>query len=107
LITKGNAFGITKSVAISYNKSVGSITVSGLQCEQCVVIMVLYEPQQHDVQIFHGVHDGLSLSHGNAVKRVEQIGRWNGGAQDYNLSISSTDGLKVAILVQAGSGGPI
>jgi len=69
--------------------------------------MVLYEPQQHDVQILHGEHDGLSLSHGSVVKRVEQIGRWNGGAQDYNLSISSTDGLKVAILVQTGSCGPI
>lgn len=81
--------------------------MSGPQHEYGVVVMVFYDPQQRDVSILHGENGGRTLPHSHVVRNVKQIGDWSGGTRDFSFAASRDDELKVAILVQAGSGGPI
>ena len=71
------------------------------------VILVRYDPRIIQVEIHRGENGGRTLPHRNVVRQVARLGAWTGTAQTFKLPAPSLTGLKTAILVQAGSGGPI
>ena len=110
LITKGKAFSTTQTVEIFYVMHDGGITVSGPRHENGVVSVIRYDDRDHDVSITHGENQGRILPHSHIVKDVTHVGSWSGGSQKYNLPSwwpLQIGGEKVAVLVQAGAGGPI
>ena len=84
----------------------GQVTVSGAGAH-AVVLLVRYDPRILDVPIRRGENGGLTLPHRNVVREVVRLGDWDGGARTYALPASARPGLKTAILVQGGPGGPI
>jgi hypothetical protein len=70
------------------------------------VWLVSYDPRTIDVPIRAGENDGRTLAHRNIVRKLEALGRWNGTNHSYPLPATSP-GLARAILLQAGTGGPI
>jgi hypothetical protein len=84
----------------------GRVTVAG-QGAKALVLLVRYDPNIIDVPIRRGENGGKTLPHRNVVREVAVLGDWNGGAHAYALPAPSRPGLKSAVLVQAGPGGPI
>ena len=72
-----------------------------------VVMLVRYDPNIVQVPIQRGENAGRTLPHKNVVREVVDLGAWRGGARTYALPAPSRPGLKTAILVQQGVGGPI
>jgi hypothetical protein len=70
------------------------------------VWLVRYDPNTVQVPIRRGENDGKTLPHKNVVRELTRLGDWNGGQRSYAIPTSPA-GLKTAILVQAGPGGPI
>lgn len=71
------------------------------------VLLVRYDPRTVQVAIRAGENGGRTIPHRDIVRQLIRIGRWNGRAQTISLPGDNTGGLKSAILVQAGAGGPI
>ena len=80
------------------------VTVSGRG--RAVVIAVRYDPNIVQVPIKRGENEGRTLPHKNVVRAVVRLGDWTGGARSFLLP-AARPGLRTAILVQAGPGGPI
>ena len=72
-----------------------------------VVVLVRYDPNLVQVPIGRGENAGRTLPHKNVVREVADLGAWRGGAHTFALTAPSRPGLKTAILVQQGVGGPI
>ena len=72
-----------------------------------VVVLVRYDPNLVQVPIGRGENAGRTLPHKNVVREVADLGAWPGGARTFALPAPSRPGLKTAILVQQGAGGPI
>jgi hypothetical protein len=72
-----------------------------------VVVLVRYDPNIVQVPIGRGENAGRTLPHKNVVREVADLGAWRGGARAFTLPAPSRLGLKTAILVQQGPGGPI
>ena len=72
-----------------------------------VVVLVRYDPNLVQVPIGRGENAGRTLPHKNVVREVADLGAWPGGARTFALPAPSRPGLKTAILVQQGVGGPI
>jgi len=104
LITKGTA---TLSVDVVIHDS--QITVSGPESASGLVQHVRYDPRVQDVAIERGENCGRTLPHKNVVTDVVLLGKWRGGEQMFKLPMMTGEGdsEKVAILVQAGTGGVI
>ena len=83
----------------------GSVAV-GAGAGKGRVWLVRYDPHIVDVPIRAGENDGKTLPHKNVVREVTPLGDWNGHAQVYALPAPRA-GLKDAVLVQGGQGGPI
>jgi hypothetical protein len=71
------------------------------------VVLVRYDPDIVNVPIQAGENGGVTLPHRNVVRQVADLGAWSGGARSYALPPPTRPGLKTAILVQQGPGGPI
>ncbi|WP_158915370.1 thioredoxin family protein [Caulobacter sp. S45] len=71
------------------------------------VVLVRYDPNIVQVPIQRGENGGRTLPHRNVVREVVRLGDWSGTAQTYALPAPTRAGLKTAVLVQAGVGGPI
>lgn len=71
------------------------------------VLLVRYDPNVEQVPIRAGENDGKTLPHKNVVKQLVQLGAWSGRSQAYALPASLSPGLKSAVFVQDGPGGPI
>ena len=71
------------------------------------VWLVRYDPRTVQVSILRGENGGETLPHRNVVRQVQDLGRWNGQAADFVLPPAKADGLKTAVLIQSGRGGPI
>ena len=65
------------------------------------------KPRIVQVPIRRGENGGLTLPHKNVVRSLTRLGDWSGAAKTYALLPPDPSGLKSAILVQAGPGGPI
>jgi hypothetical protein len=72
-----------------------------------VVWLVRYDPRIVEVPIRRGENGGRTLPHRNVVRDLVRLGGWRGAATAFDLPAPSRPGLKTAVLVQAGPGGPI
>ena len=70
------------------------------------VLLVRYDPRIVQVPIQRGENGGKTLPHRNVVKSLTRLGGWSGHVQTYRLP-PPAPGLKDAVIVQAGPGGPI
>ena len=71
------------------------------------VVLVRYDPRVLNVPIQAGENSGVTLPHRNVVREVVDLGAWTGGTRSYLLPAPTRPGLKSAILIQQGLGGPI
>jgi hypothetical protein len=87
--------------------SPGNVAIAGAQPKRAAdVWLVRYDPNVVQVSIRRGENGGKTLPIKNVVRELTRLGAWNGGAQRYAVPAGPA-GLKTAILLQAGSGGPI
>jgi hypothetical protein len=70
------------------------------------VWLVRYNPAVQQVPVRRGENTGKTLPIKNAVRELTRLGEWTGGRQSFAIP-AGPSGLKTAILVQAGPGGPI
>jgi hypothetical protein len=86
----------------------GRVTIAGAAPRRPAgVWLVRYDPNIVQVPIRRGENGGLTLPHKNVVRSLTRLGDWSGAAKTYALPPPDASGLKSAILVQAGPGGPI
>jgi hypothetical protein len=71
------------------------------------VWLVRYDPRVVQVPIKLGENGGKTLPHRNVVKQMIKLGQWSGQAARFTVPAASDPNLRSAVLVQAGSGGPI
>lgn len=71
------------------------------------VWLVRYDPRVLQVPVRAGENGGRTLPHRNIVRDLIALGRWNGAAARFALPKPAANGLRSAILVQQGVGGPI
>lgn len=70
------------------------------------VWLARFDPKTREVAIKAGENDGRTLPHRNIVHSLDRIGHWSGGRLELPLS-TPDDGLRDAVFLQAGRGGPI
>jgi hypothetical protein len=70
------------------------------------VWFVAYDPRTVQVPIRAGENGGRTLPHRNIVRQLVSLGSWSGKAKSF-AAPATPAGLKRAVLVQAGNGGPI
>lgn len=71
------------------------------------VWLVRYDPREQAVAVTAGENDGRTLPHRNIVRQLVTIGRWTGAAMTVRVPAGADPALRSAVLVQAGTGGPI
>ncbi|MET0180291.1 MAG: DUF1223 domain-containing protein [Novosphingobium sp.] len=71
------------------------------------VLVVTYDPRERRVPIRAGENNGKTLPHRNIVTDLREAGRWSGKAQRFALPAPADPGLRTAVLLQRGDGGPI
>jgi hypothetical protein len=75
------------------------------------VWLVRYDPSVLQVPVKRGENTGKTLPIKNVVRELTRLGDWNGGPKSYAVPAAprglQVGGLKTAVLVQAGPGGPI
>jgi hypothetical protein len=79
---------------------------SGTVTKPATVWLVAYDPRTVQVPVRAGENGGRTLPHRNIVRQLVSLGAWTGKAASF-ATPASANGLKRAVLVQAGSGGPI
>lgn len=79
---------------------------AGVAHHGAAVLLVRYDPNIVQVPIQRGENGGKTLPHKNIVKDLIRLGAWSGAAQTFRLP-EGARGLKSALLVQDGPGGPI
>lgn len=85
----------------------GSLSIGKLDhATPANVWLVRYDPNTLDVPIKAGENAGRTLPHRHVVKQMITLGSWSGGATRFAVP-DAAGGLKTAILLQAGTGGPI
>jgi hypothetical protein len=70
------------------------------------VWLVGYDPRTVQVPVRAGENGGRKLPHRNVVRQLVSLGSWRGKAVSYTAPATPA-GLKRAVLVQSGTGGPI
>ena len=70
------------------------------------VWLVRYDPRTISVAIGAGENNGRTIPHRNIVRQLVPLGRWAGTKAQYALP-QPRGGLASAVLIQAGTGGPI
>jgi hypothetical protein len=87
--------------------SAGNVAIAGAAPRRAAdVWLVRYDPNVVQVSIRRGENGGKTLPIKNVVRELTRLGDWNGGTRRYAVPAGPA-GLRTAILVQAGSGGPI
>jgi hypothetical protein len=71
------------------------------------VWLVRYDPNVVQVAIARGENGGRTLPHKNVVKELVKLGEWTGQPRTYPVPQAVQNGLREAVLVQAGPGGAI
>jgi hypothetical protein len=86
----------------------GRVTIAGgTAAHPAAIWLVRYDPNIVQVPIRRGENGGRTLPHKNVVRSLTRLGDWSGPAKTYSLPAPDASGLRSAILVQAGPGGPI
>lgn len=68
--------------------------------------LVRYDPRTIAVPIRAGENGGRTIDHRNIVRQLVALGHWNGAVSMFKMPPAQT-GLTNALILQAGSGGPI
>ncbi|WCM28210.1 DUF1223 domain-containing protein [Sphingomonas sp. QA11] len=68
--------------------------------------LVRYDPRTIAVAIRAGENSGRTIPHRNIVRQLVPLGQWTGAAARYSLP-ADKPGLRTALLLQSGPGGPI
>jgi hypothetical protein len=85
----------------------GEVAVSGpAPAKAAAVWLVRYDPNIEQIPVKRGENTGKTLPIKNAVRQLVRLGAWSGGDKSYPLPAGPA-GLKTAVLLQAGPGGPI
>jgi hypothetical protein len=71
------------------------------------VFLIRYDPAIVNVPILRGENGGRTLPHRNVVHEFRRLGSFTGAPLTLLLPQPTRPGLKTAILIQAGLGGPI
>lgn len=71
------------------------------------VWLVRYDPRTIQVPVRRGENTGRTLPHRNVVRDLVKLGDYRGADVTFPLPMASETGLRTAILVQSGPGGPI
>jgi hypothetical protein len=71
-----------------------------------LVLAVFYESEPEPVRILRGENRGVTERYRNVVRDMQLLGTWEGGEVAVELP-PRRNGLEIAVLVQAGNGGPI
>ncbi|MBS0361329.1 MAG: DUF1223 domain-containing protein [Proteobacteria bacterium] len=78
----------------------------GAPARPAAVWLVVYDPNVEQIPVKRGENTGKTLPIKNAVRQLKRLGEWSGGDKSFAIPASPA-GLKTAVLVQAGAGGPI
>lgn len=86
----------------------GAVKLSaGASTMPATVWLVRYDPRVRNVPIRAGENGGKTLPHRDIVRELVKLGSWSGAAASFRLPTPGEQGLRSAILVQQGTGGPI
>ena len=89
----------------------GTVAIAGAAPKHAAdVWLVRYDPNVVQVPVKRGENTGKTLPHKNVVRELTRLGDWTGGAKSFAVPSAPPglpSGLKTAILVQSGPGGPI
>jgi hypothetical protein len=80
---------------------------NGKTPQPATVWLVRYDPVVRWVAIRAGENGGRKLPHRNVVRELVALGEWTGPAASFELPAAQEPRLASAVLVQAGTGGPI
>ncbi|WP_293881297.1 thioredoxin family protein [Sphingomonas sp.] len=84
-----------------------SVTIGATKTRtRATLWLVYYDPRTIEVAIHAGENGGRTIPHRNIVKDLKAIGISTGKAGSFTLPRAPT-GLRTAVLLQAGGGGPI
>jgi hypothetical protein len=86
--------------------SANKISIGAGDATAAQVWLVRYDPRVQSVAPQAGENSGATLKQKNVVHSLTLLGEWKGTAQDFSLPPENA-GLKTAVLVQRGKGGPI
>ncbi len=95
----------TGGPALAANGNVITVAAATM-ARPSTVWFVAYDPRTVQVPIRAGENGGRTLPHRNIVRQLVALGSWNGKAGTFTAPATPT-GLKRAVLVQNGNGGPI
>ena len=87
--------------------SSGSVAVGAGAASRAQVWLVRFDPSIEQVAIARGENGGRTLPHKNVVKELVKLGDWTGQPISYRIPQATQNGLREAVLVQAGPGGTI
>jgi hypothetical protein len=85
----------------------GKVLVGDANGGRADVWLVRYDPNILQVAITRGENEGRTLPHKNVVKELLNLGRWDGTSESFAIPPAQESGLRDAIIVQEGRGGPI
>ncbi len=71
------------------------------------VWLARFDPAEQTVKVTKGENRGKTVVLQNVVRELVRLGGWRGGARRYAVPEPSAPGLKTAVLVQGGPGGPV
>ena len=73
------------------------------------VWLVRYDPNIEQIPVKRGENNGKTLPIKNAVRQLVRLGQWSGGDKSFPVPAQprGMTGLRSAVLLQAGPGGPI
>ncbi|MFM2410568.1 MAG: hypothetical protein RL481_1396 [Pseudomonadota bacterium] len=96
--------GVSAGPEISINEKSAII---GKGSGKATAWLVRFDPKVRDVAIKSGENGGRKLPHRNIVRQLVRLGDWKGKSVSFTLPAASEAGLRTAILLQSGTGGPI
>lgn len=79
----------------------------GADVRPATIWLVRYDPRALKVPIRAGENGGRTIIHRNVVRSLSAIGKWAGKEVILTAPPAADPNLRLAILVQSGSGGPI
>lgn len=82
------------------------VVAAGKTATPATLWLVRYDPRTIQVAIRAGENSGRTLPHRNIVRDLVALGTWSGSAARFRLP-AAVAGTNVALLLQAGRGGPI
>lgn len=103
---------LNQAIARNANKAGPEIDVDGSHITvgagkgDATVWAVSYDPRTIDVAIQAGENGGRTIPHRNVVRGLTNTGQWHGSVASFTLPAAAA-GLRTAVLVQQGKGGPI